>query len=75
MSKMPEADTPQPTLRSLRDRAGYTREQVAESLGTSSASVVYRWEIGRVLPQIRFIRPLARLYGVDADTILMSLGL
>jgi DNA-binding XRE family transcriptional regulator len=65
----------QETLRSLRDRAGLTREQVAEALDTSSPSVIFRWETGRSLPRIHYLRPLAALYGVDVDTILTSLGL
>jgi len=62
------------TFRALRERAGLSRDQVASALETSSAAVVFRWESGRTVPKTRFIRRLAQLYGVDADTILRSLG-
>ncbi len=62
-----------PTLRALRQQAGYTREQVAETLETTTPSV-YRWESGSAVPHIRYIRPLANLYGVDVDAVLASLG-
>jgi len=62
-----------PTLRVLRQRAGFTREQVAEALDTTTPSV-YRWESGSVVPHIKHIRPLANLYGVDVDVVLASLG-
>jgi transcriptional regulator with XRE-family HTH domain len=66
-------DSP-PTLRRLRQDAGYTREQVAEALATTAPSI-YRWESGTAIPHLRYIRPLADLYGVGVDAVLASLGL
>jgi transcriptional regulator with XRE-family HTH domain len=51
-------------LTRLRNEAGYTREEVAQSLGLAS-STVYRIETGHTRPQSRTIRELLDLYGVE----------
>lgn len=51
-------------LTRLRNAAGYTREEVAQSLGLAS-STVYRIETGHTRPQSRTMRELLDLYGVD----------
>lgn len=51
-------------LRSLRDRAGLTGEQVIERVGWASASKLSRIENGRTRPDLSDVLDLLDLYGV-----------
>lgn len=55
-------------LRFARDRAGLTREQVAEATGISAASI-WSWEAGRKSPKFRDVERLADLYGLQLDEL------
>lgn len=59
-------------LKRLRLAAGLGFNDAWRSLGTGSAHLA-RWERGETEPSARYIRPLAQLYGVTADTILDAL--
>lgn len=50
-------------LKELRQRAGYSRRELAESLGTYYGRVC-NWENGRVAPSERYLGELAEHYGV-----------
>jgi len=58
-------------LKSAREEAGLTQEQVAESISVSRQTVS-NWENGRSLPDIISIMKLSDLYGVDIDSLLMG---
>lgn len=57
------------TIRRKRREQGLTQEQVAVSLGVS-ASAVHKWEKGSSYPDITLLPALARLLGVDLNTLL-----
>jgi transcriptional regulator with XRE-family HTH domain len=57
-------------LREARDLAGYTQEQVAETLDMGSADPVWQWETGRQAPMIDRLVHLSRLYGISVDWVL-----
>lgn len=57
------------TIRSKRKEQGLTQEQAAAALGVS-ASAVHKWEKGSTYPDITLLPALARLLGVDLNTLL-----
>lgn len=63
----------QETIRTLRAEKGLTQEQVAKRLGVS-APAVSKWETGASYPDITLLAPLARLLGVDLNTLLTFEG-
>ena len=56
-------------VRERRKALGLTQEQVAEALGIS-APAVNKWEREASLPDITLLPPLARLLGIDLNTLL-----
>lgn len=56
-------------IREKRRKLGLTQEQAAERLGVT-ASAVNKWERGASLPDITLLPALARLLGVDLNTLL-----
>lgn len=56
-------------IREKRRALGLTQEQAAERLGVT-ASAVNKWERGASLPDITLLPALARLLGVDLNTLL-----
>lgn len=63
----------QETIRTLRTEKGLTQEQVAKQLGVS-APAMSKWETGASYPDIMLLPPLARLLGVDLNTLLSFEG-
>lgn len=56
-------------LRDLRKANGFTQEQVAEKLGTSSRTIS-RWETGAYMPDISLLVAIAEMYDVDVREII-----
>lgn len=56
-------------IRERRKALGLTQERVADYLGVS-APAVNKWEKGGAYPDITLLPPLARLLGVDLNTLL-----
>ena len=56
------------TIRTLRLQNKMTQEQLADRLGTSYQSVS-RWENGVTYPDIEFLPAIARLFGVNLETL------
>lgn len=56
-------------IRAKRRERGLTQEQAATKLGVS-ASAVHKWEKGASYPDITLLPALARLLGVDLNTLL-----
>lgn len=57
------------TIRTLRRRADYTQENLAELLGISPQAVS-RWECETAMPDISLLPRLANLFGVSTDLLL-----
>lgn len=57
------------TIRSLREKKGYTQKQLAQMLLVSDKAVS-KWESGRGLPDISLIEPLAKTLGVSLAELL-----
>ena len=57
------------TIRSLREKRGYTQRQLAEKLLVSDKAVS-KWETGKGLPDITLIEPLAAALGVSIVELL-----
>ncbi len=57
------------TIRSLRRKADYTQEELAEMLGLSPQAVS-RWECDSAMPDVSLLPRLAYLFGVSTDTLL-----
>lgn len=57
-----------PTIRQLRDQAGWTQVELAERLGVT-ANTVARWERGEVSPDNRSRRLLELVFGVRPSEI------
>lgn len=58
-------------LQTLRKKAGYSQEQVAEMLGLSRQAIS-KWESGQGKPEIDNIVKLTEIYNVSADYILLG---
>ena len=56
-------------LRTLREKAKLTHEEVAEALETS-VTTVYRWEAGLRQPQISDLPKIAKVLKIKARTLL-----
>ena len=56
-------------IRQLRRAKDLTQEQLADYLNISSQSVS-KWETGTATPDLAFVIPLARLFGVSTDELL-----
>lgn len=56
-------------LRARRQALGLTQEQLARRLGVS-APAVNKWERANTYPDVTLLPPLARLLGVDLNTLL-----
>ena len=52
------------TIRALRERRGLTQRMLAERLGVTDKAVS-KWEVGRGLPDVALVEPLARELGVS----------
>lgn len=57
------------TIQSHRKQKNLTQEQVADTLGVSTAAVS-KWETDTTYPDILLLSPLARLLGTDVDHLL-----
>lgn len=57
------------TIRSLRERAGYSQAELAKRLSVTRSSV-NAWESGLSAPTAVYIIELAKLFHVSADYIL-----
>ena len=57
------------TIRSRRKQLGLTQEEVASRMGVT-ATAVYKWESASCYPDITLLPALARLLGVDLNTLL-----
>lgn len=56
------------SLKAARVNAGLTQKQAADAMGTKQ-SVISRWEKGQVLPSLKSIMTICRVYGVSYDQI------
>ena len=57
------------TIRSLREKKGYTQKQLAEALAVSDKTVS-KWETQKGLPDISLLEPLAKNLGVSVAELL-----
>lgn len=57
------------TLKTAREKAGLTQDQVAKRFGWQSAQFVSNWERGISYPPIAIIKRLARLYKTDSGAL------
>ncbi|WP_283608155.1 helix-turn-helix domain-containing protein [Faecalispora anaeroviscerum] len=57
------------TIKSLREKKGYTQRQLAELLSVSDKAVS-KWETQRGLPDISLLEPLAKALGVSVAELL-----
>lgn len=55
-------------LKELRLAAGLTQEQVSRAVNVT-LSAFCRWETGHAAPSVKYLAPLAVLYGVSLDKI------
>lgn len=56
------------TIRELREAHQLTQVQLAHEVGVTP-STVYKWEAGKVVPDVIRLRNLARLFSVATDDI------
>ena len=63
---------PAPELRTLREKAGLTKPEVAAAV-SSTLAAVYAWEDGRAWPTIDKLPRLAEALGVDVSSLVDSL--
>ncbi len=57
------------TIRSLREKKGYTQKELGETLMVTDRAVS-KWETGRGLPDITLLEPLAAALGVSVAELL-----
>ena len=50
-------------LKSLREKAGLSHEEVAEQIGVS-ATTIYHWESGRMVPSVERFPAIAETYNL-----------
>ena len=55
-------------LKTLREKAGLTHEDVAEALGVDPRTI-YRWESAKTDPQIKQLPILAEIFCVEVRTL------
>lgn len=58
-------------LKALRAQSGLSQEQLAERLGISRQAVA-KWEGGQALPELDKLAPLAALYQITVDELLLG---
>lgn len=56
-------------LREARERLGLTQAEAAQALGVVR-ELISLWESGKRVPSLAYIRDLARLYGVEEESLL-----
>ncbi len=59
------------TIRQLREERGWTQLQLANKLEVTP-STVYKWEAGRNEPKVSQLRAVARVFGVNSDSIQLA---
>lgn len=59
------------TLRAIREKLGYTQEELAAKLGVGRTTVTM-WEIGANMPPTRLLAPLAQVLNCTVDELLAS---
>ncbi len=57
-------------LRKMRDRSGLTQREVALSLEYSSAQFISNFERGMVLPPLKKLKILVKLYSMDVHHLM-----
>jgi transcriptional regulator with XRE-family HTH domain len=57
-----------PTIRTLRRRAGWSQQELADLLGVAKMTVSH-WETGRNEPSARQLLALARVFALAAESI------
>jgi transcriptional regulator with XRE-family HTH domain len=57
------------TLHDLRQHTGLTQMALASKVGCTPAQVS-GWELGHVQPSIKYLRPLAKAFGVSEGRVL-----
>jgi transcriptional regulator with XRE-family HTH domain len=55
-------------LREARENSGFSQERVAKAIGVSP-ELLARWESGERVPSALYLDQLARLYGVDSESL------
>ena len=61
------------TIKTLRTRNGFEQKDVEKALGLSQGTVSH-WENDGVLPKIKYLQQLARLYNVTTDQLIDVIG-
>ena len=56
-------------LTDLRNKRGLTQTQLAKLMGYSSGQFISNWERGLALPPLPALFPLAKIFGVSADSL------
>ena len=56
------------SLRAARVNAGLTQEQAADKIGIARQTLV-NYETGKTFPDIKTLRRIADVYGIDKDRI------
>lgn len=59
-------------LRALRVGAGMTQQDLATKLGVTNISVS-RWESGKAIPNPKYIKKMAEMFGVAGKDIFFNL--
>jgi transcriptional regulator with XRE-family HTH domain len=60
--------TPKYVLRSMREKRGWTQEELAEKIGTTGVTVS-RWESGVTSPSAFFRKKLSTVYGMSVEEL------
>lgn len=73
MNRRPEYDAKRTgqNLRRLRQKCGYTAEQVRDYIGIGTVQAIYKWERGDCFPALDNFFALAELYDALPDEILV----
>ncbi len=66
--KKPEEAVPNSSLRNARERMGWTQEELAEKIGTTSVTIS-RWESGITMPSRYYHKKLSTLYGKSIEEL------
>lgn len=59
-------------LKALRIGAGMTQQDLAQELGVTITSVS-RWETGKAIPNPRYIKKMADMFGIEGKDIFFNL--
>jgi transcriptional regulator with XRE-family HTH domain len=57
------------TIKTLREKKGYTQKQLAELLSVSDKAVS-KWETQKGLPDISLLEPIAKTLGISISELL-----